>query len=414
MKLKRVSPIIAMLLVGLMSGCNKNSVEKSLSPGMSSETMSAALQQKAGNLAVVNHGVAGDFVILSKTGITDIPTSAITGDVGSSAISGAAIHVTCAEVTGTIYSVDAAGPLPCVVTDATRLTTAVGDMGTAYTDAAGRATSLPLADYLNLGGGTIGASTATLAPGVYTWESALDITGDITLNGGPDAVYIFQVNGTLDMASAAKIILSGGAQAKNIFWQVTDVVTLGTTSHFEGIILGQTLIALKTGASINGRLLAQTEVTLEANAVTIPAFVPAKGLKSIKFGPIHVVAQEDIGSCNNVWAYDTFDKVYTITANGYGTYNVNVKYNHGTFVTVAGKSPGACVISDNSNTVAAGIKGDMEQEYNGTVTGTLIPGAKCTSGTCVDTQSILNILFNPGWSWTILSDGGHWTWTGKS
>src|SRR5450759_5259543 len=281
MKLKRVSPIIAMLLVGLMSGCNKNSVEKSLLPGMSSETMSAALQQKGGNLATVNLGVAGDFVILSQTGITDNPTSAITGDVGSSAISGTAILVTCAEVTGTIYSVDAAGPLPCVVTDATRLTTAVGDMGTAYTDAAGRATSLPLADYLNLGGGTIGASTATLAPGVYTWESALDITGDITLKGGPNAVFIFQINGTLDMASAAKIILSGGAQAKNIFWQVTDVVTLGKTSHFEGIILGQTLIALQTGASINGRTLAQTAVTLDQNTVTQPVNnIKGKGHKN--------------------------------------------------------------------------------------------------------------------------------------
>jgi len=281
MKLKKVSPIIAMLLVVLMPGCNKDSVEKSLSPGMFSETMSAALQQKGGNLAVVNLGVAGDFVILSQTGITDIPTSAITGDVGSSAISGTAILVTCAEVTGTIYSVDAAGPFPCVVTDATRLTTAVGDMGTAYTDAAGRATSLPLANYLNLGGGTIGASTATLAPGVYTWESALNITGDITLKGGPTAVFIFQVNGTLDMASAAKIILSGGAQAKNIFWQVTDVVTLGTTSHFEGIILGQTLIALQTGASINGRTLAQTAVTLEQNTVTQPVNnIKVKGHKN--------------------------------------------------------------------------------------------------------------------------------------
>jgi len=215
------------------------------------------------------------------------------------------------------------------------------------------------------------------------------------------------------MASGKKIILTGGALSQNIFWRVADVVTLETYSHFEGIILAKTKIVMQTGASINGRLLAQTAVTLDANAVTIPAFVPAKGLKSIKFGPIHVVAQEDIGSCNNVWAYDTFDKVYTITANGYGTYNVNVKYNKGTFVTVAGKSPGACESGDNGNMVIAGIKGTMQQEYNGTVTGTLIPGAKCTSGTCVDTQSILDILFNPGWSWTILSDGGHWTWTGK-
>jgi len=230
---------------------------------------SSDLYAKGGALAAVDLGVAGDFVILSKTGITDVPPSDITGDIGASAITGAAIGVTCAEVTGTIYQVDAAGPV-CFVTAASRLTTAVGDMQTAYTDAASRPTSSPAAVYLNLGGGTIGASTAPLAPGVYTWESALNITGDITLKGGPNAVFIFQVAGTLDMASAASIILAGGAKAENIFWQVADVVTLGTSSHFEGIILGQTLIALQTGASINGRTLAQTAVTLDQNTVTQP------------------------------------------------------------------------------------------------------------------------------------------------
>ena len=217
---------------------------------MASAAMASKNQNpKGGSIQVVNLGTAGEFVILSKSGITDVSPSAITGDIGTSPISGAAILVTCAEVTGTIYSVDAAGPA-CEVINPTRLGVAILDMGTAYTDATGRATSLPLADYLNLGGGTIGASTATLAPGVYTWESALNITGDITLNGGPNAVFIFQVNGTLDMASAAKIILSGGAQAKNIFWQVTDVVTLGTTCHFEGIIWEQTLIALQQPLSL--------------------------------------------------------------------------------------------------------------------------------------------------------------------
>ena len=203
-------------------------------------------------------------MILSKSGITDVYKSAVTGDIGTSPITGAAIHLTCAEVTGTIYSVDAGGPLPCGVIAASRLTTAISDMQTAYTAAAGRSNS----DFINLGAGNIGGKTLT--PGLYKWTSALIIPTDIAIAGGPDDVWIFQVAGTLIMSSAVNITLSGGAQAKNIFWQVAGAVTLGTTSHFEGIILGKTGINLQTGASINGRTLAQTAVTLQMNMVTRP------------------------------------------------------------------------------------------------------------------------------------------------
>jgi len=191
-------------------------------------------------------------VILSKSGITDVFKSTITGDIGTSPITGAAILVTCAEVAGIIYSVDAAGLLPCTVTNPGMLTAAVSDMQTAYTDAAGRSNP----DFLNLGAGNIGGKTLT--PGLYKWTSAVIIPTDVTISGGPDDVWIFQVAGTLTMSSAVKITLSGGAQAKNIFWQTAGTVTFGTTSHFEGIILGQTGINLQTGASINGRMLAQT------------------------------------------------------------------------------------------------------------------------------------------------------------
>jgi hypothetical protein len=145
------------------------------------------------------------------------------------------------------------------------LTTAVEDMQTAYTDAAGRSNP----NFMNLGAGNIGGRTLT--PGLYKWTSAVTIPTNITISGGRNAVWIFQVAGTLKMSSAVKIILSGGAQAKNIFWQAAGAVTLGTTSHFEGIILGKTGINLLTGASINGRTLAQTAVTLEMNTVTQPA-----------------------------------------------------------------------------------------------------------------------------------------------
>lgn len=269
----KVLPVAAMLLIGLMSGCNKemdtpsgiSSVEKSavISSGIMTEK-SATLPSTSGTLTGANLGIAGDFAILSKTGVTDVYKSSVVGDVGSSPITGAAVLVSCSEVVGTIYTVDAAGPLPCRVTNATRLGIAVLDMQAAYTDLAGRVNP----DFLNLGAGNIGGKTLTA--GLYKWTTALIIPTDITISGSPTDVFIFQVAGTLNMSSAVRITLAGGVQAKNIYWQTSGAVTLGTTSHFEGIILSQTGINMKTGATINGRMLAQTAVTLQMNAVTQP------------------------------------------------------------------------------------------------------------------------------------------------
>ena len=265
---------MAVLMVVLMSSCDQNN--DATTPIAAAVALSAnnsiALTSvknspssvKTGALAPVNLGVAGNFAILSKTGITDVYKSAITGDIGSSPITGAAVLVKCNEVVGTIYTVDAAGPLPCSIKNPTRLTTAIGDMQTAYTDAAGRSNP----DFLNLGAGNIGGKTLT--PGLYKWTSALNIPTDITISGSPTDVFIFQVAGTLKMSSAVRITLAGGVQAKNIFWVVSDAVTFGTTSHFEGNILGMTGINLQTGATINGRMLAQTAVTLQMNTVTQP------------------------------------------------------------------------------------------------------------------------------------------------
>lgn len=257
-------PAIASLLLVLAGGCKKETTTD-----ISSKSSAVALADKSISILnqpqqVVQLGVAGNFAILSKSGITDVYKSTVTGDIGTSPITGAAIDLTCTEVTGTIYSVDAAGPLPCRVTNASRLTTAVGDMQTAYTDAAGRSNP----DFMNLGAGDIGGKTLT--PGLYKWTSALIIPTDITISGSSTDVWIFQVAGTLTMSSAVNITLKGGALAKNIFWQTSGAVSLGTTSHFEGIILSQTGINLTTGATINGRLLAQTAVTLQKNTITNP------------------------------------------------------------------------------------------------------------------------------------------------
>jgi hypothetical protein len=205
------------------------------------------------------------FAILTKSGITDVFPSTITGDVGASPITGAAIHLTCTEVAGKIYSVNAAGPLPCRLTDPSLLTTAVGNMQTAYTDASGRTNP----NFTNLGAGQIGG--LTLVPGLYKWTTSVLVSTNVTLSGGANDVWIFQIAGKLTQANATKMILAGGALPKNIFWQTSGAVSIGTTAEAEGIILAKTLIAMKTGASANGRLLAQTAVTLEQNAVTQPA-----------------------------------------------------------------------------------------------------------------------------------------------
>jgi len=268
MKLNNILSTSALLLVVLVSGCSKDLGSSDMSAN--SATLASAtlkkgdVQTKGSALKVVNLGVAGDFVILSKSGITDVYKSAVTGDIGSSPISGSAILLKCAEVTGTIYTVDAAGPLPCRITNASRLTTAVSNMQTAYTDAAGRSNP----NFMNLGAGNIGGKTLT--PGLYKFTTSVVIPTDITIKGSSTDVWIFQVAGTLKMSPAVRITLAGGAQAKNIFWQTSGAVTLGTTSHFEGNILSQTAINMQTGATINGRMLAQTAVTLQMNTVVKP------------------------------------------------------------------------------------------------------------------------------------------------
>ncbi len=223
----------------------------------------------------VSLGTAANYAILAKTGVDTIPTSVVTGNVGLSPTARVGLtgwsetydvtdtYATSAQVVapGKLYAADLVGG-----TTSADLTTAVLNMQAAYTDAAGRtATS---AATTNVGAGTL--TSLTLTPGVYEWGTAVTIPTDLTLNGSATDVWIFKVAGTLDMAAAKNVILSGGALAKNIFWQVADVVTIGANTHFEGIILGQTAINFGNLTSINGRLLAQSAVNLDATTVTQP------------------------------------------------------------------------------------------------------------------------------------------------
>ena len=137
------------------------------------------------DLVPISLGMAGTFAILTKTGITNVYASRVTGNVGASPITGASVFLTCTEVTGTIFSVNAAGPLPCRKTDAPGLTTAVRDEEAAYTDAAGRTNP----DSVGLGAGQVGGMA--LAPGLYKWTGSVSISRDVTLVGGPNDVWIF-------------------------------------------------------------------------------------------------------------------------------------------------------------------------------------------------------------------------------
>jgi hypothetical protein len=224
----------------------------------------------------VNLGTADHFAILTKAGITTTGTTNIVGDMGVSPIAASAItgfslardasgnFATSPQVTGRVYASDYTPPTPA------QLTVAVGDMGIAYNDAAGRVAAVISTE---LGAGNIGGMT--LAPGLYKWGSSLLISTDITLAGPACGVWIFQIAGDLTVQNGVQVIVAEGAMPKNIFWQVAGEVLLGTTSHFEGVVLGMTAIHLQTGASINGVLLSHTAVTLNANTIVKPDFEPA-------------------------------------------------------------------------------------------------------------------------------------------
>src|SRR5450830_1644538 len=202
-------------------------------------------EARAAGPAPVVLGTAGNnFMILAKTAITNTGTSSVTGDIGispaaASKITGFAlvmdssnIFSTSSQVTGKVYAATYAPPTPA------NMTTAVLAMQAAYTDAAGRTGGLSVP-----GAGTILPGTV-LPAGVYKWPTGVTMPTGITLDGGPDDVWIFQISGTLDISANQQVLLTGGAQAKNIFWQVTGAVTLFPGSHFEGTILAQTNIAV--------------------------------------------------------------------------------------------------------------------------------------------------------------------------
>jgi hypothetical protein len=213
---------------------------------------------------------AGNFVILAKAGITNVPNSFIKGDIAVSPIAASAMtgfglikdstttFSTSTEVTGKIYAADYTAPTPSA------LTIAANDMLTAYNDSQGRL--VYSAAYHNVGDGEIGG--LQLGPGVYTFDKDISITSDVQFYGTATDIFIMKTSGSIKQAASTNVILAGGAKAENIFWSVPQMVTIGAGSHMEGILLVATNVLFITGSSLNGRILSQTSVALQMATIT--------------------------------------------------------------------------------------------------------------------------------------------------
>jgi Ice-binding-like len=285
-----IGPATAILVAALMASCGGNDGSTSAAAPAGSDAASAAAAGTTNTACSAsgcpNLGTASDYVILAKSAVSTVPPSAVTGNIGLSPA--ATTFLTgwslVSESTDTFdTSVQVAAPSKLYAADMTggttspALTTAVSDMQAAYTAAAalapsggGLVTSCP-----GVAHGTIGAISdvndgGALVGGVYTCAVNVTIPGNLTLMGSATDVWVFQITGTLTQASGTQVLLTGGALPQNVFWQVSGAVTVGTTAVMQGVVLAQTNIAVQTGATVTGRLLAQTAVTLDSATVTAP------------------------------------------------------------------------------------------------------------------------------------------------
>ena len=227
-------------------------------------------------------GTASNYAILSKTGITTVPTSVITGDIAVSPIAAAAMTgfsftfdesgTSSTQIIGDgkAFASDYLSPVPAL------LSTAVSNMETAYTDAAGRVNTN--AARINLGsgllGGDFGGPTTPLTPGIYTFSTNVEIVTNIYFKGTENDIFIIQIAQKLTQAANINVFLQttdlGKPKMENIFWQVAGAVSIGAGAHMEGILLAKTSVTFITGSSLNGRVLTQTMCALQVATINAP------------------------------------------------------------------------------------------------------------------------------------------------
>jgi hypothetical protein len=228
---------------------------------------------------LIDLGGACEYAVLAKSGISTVPSSVITGDIGVSPIAATAMtgfslsadssnqFSTSTQVDGQCHAASYGAPVSVT------LTAAVSAMEAAYTAGNNRLATYPL----NRGGGTVGG--LKFYSGVYKFTSVISIDQDITFDaqGDPNAVFIVTTTQQLLLAVGKKVLLAGDARAENIFWHVAGYVSLGVSSHMEGNLLCYTKIDMLTGSTLNGRALAQTAVNLQMATINKPVGCGVEG-----------------------------------------------------------------------------------------------------------------------------------------
>jgi len=345
-----------------------------------------------------NLGTAAPFAVLAKAAISDsVPaSSAVTGNMGLSPATGAAITgVTCAEMTGIIYTVGAAGPAPCGIVDGSLLTTAVNDMSAAYVVAAGTAST-----------GSTGADLGgqTLVPGVYT-GGIVGLTGTLTLNG--PGVYIFQAT-TLTTASGSSVVLENGAQACNVFWTTAAVsagsATLGSTTAFQGTILSAAGIILGTGATVAGAVLAQSAVVMNGNTIAVTPCTTTTTTTSGASAPVNTPG----ANCASGLFYGYYTNSTTQLTHQFAGLSITAALK-----LVTDNPPGALLCQTPTTTAACAYLTILTESENGTTLTGLTTDVWSSSSTIAGCLSI-NTPFTAGAFDSACYTFSHWSDTGSA
>ncbi len=211
----------------------------------------AGTSQANADPTAVGLGAAQSFAVVAHTTVTNTGPSIISGDLGLTSGTSVTGFPAGVMATGNIHINDG----PAIAARAA--------LNTAYTDAANTTLPAPIA-VGDLAG-------QVLVGGLYKGD-AITNSGTLTLSGDASSVWIFQASSTLITSAGSQIVLEPGVNPCNVFWQVTSSATLGTSSSMVGTVMALTSISAKTGATVNGRLLAYNgAVTLDTNTITVPA-----------------------------------------------------------------------------------------------------------------------------------------------
>lgn len=264
--IKKSLILASLICMGLVAGCGSKDGGGSATDAVTIETTPKieGPPQPNHNVKALDLGIAESFAAMAYTSITSNPTSNIKGKVGlkpgtrslialdaSTEVEGGSINIYSGEETGdkAIY-----------------LTLAREDLISAYRDAAGRPTDK---DKVNQFGGAIGGKV--LPPGIYNWPNGVVVDSDVTLEGNSKDVWIFQITGNVSVASGVHFKLTGGAKARNVYWQVSDKVTLEANSVVPGTMMSQLTFEMKNGAKVNGRALVKNgKLIMNQNVIDLP------------------------------------------------------------------------------------------------------------------------------------------------